>query len=151
MAESERTARVLPSRCPAWACIDCVLPPRPGLDEAALLAAIGDADRSGTDRIMAALRLAYLRRIAVPVQVTRLRLGDEVNLLGLPGEPFVDYQLFAGRQARFTAVAGYGDTGTGYIPLARSHDEGGYEIEASSVSPASEQILKAAIAQLLGD
>jgi hypothetical protein len=149
MAESERTARVLPVLLPELASVDCVLPPRPGLDEHSLLAAIGDAGRPVTDRTMAALRFAYLRRLAVPVPVTRVRLAEGVNLLGLPGEPFVEYQLFAGRWPGFTAVAGYGDTGTGYVPLARSYGEGGYEIDASSVSPASQAILESAIAQLL--
>jgi hypothetical protein len=148
MVEASRRARVLPLGRPAWASIDAALPARGGLDETALLAAVGEASAPEPDRRAAALRLAYLRRLEVPISVTRLRLAGEVNILGLPGEPFVEYQLFAGSQPGFTAVAGYADSGTGYLPLARSYAEGGYEIAASSIAPAAEEMVKSAIVQL---
>lgn len=147
--ESERNARGLALERLAWATLDCILPPRPDLEPEALLAKISDGAASQAERKMAALKLSYLRRLDKPVKVTRLRLAEGVNLLGLPGEAFVEYQLFANRLPGFTAVAAYGDTGTGYIPLARSYAEGGYEPTASSVGPATEAMLRSAIVQLV--
>lgn len=147
--ESERNARGLPLERLDWASLDCVLPPRPDLESGALLAKISDGAATPGDRKTAAMKLSYLRRLEAPVRITRLRLAEGVNLLGLPGEAFVEYQLFANRLPGFTAVAAYGDTGTGYIPLARSYAEGGYEPTASSVGPAAEAMLRSAIVQLV--
>jgi hypothetical protein len=47
------------------------------------------------------------------------------------------------------AVAGYGDLGTGYITLASSFEEGGYEPKDAFVSRASEPILREAISRVL--
>ena len=82
--------------------------------------------------------------------VSRLRIGP-ADLLHLPGEPFVEYQLHAqaAREDRFVAVAGYGEGGPGYICTDRAFAEGGYEPTASSVGPPTEAILKAAIEELL--
>lgn len=63
----------------------------------------------------------------------------------------MEYQLFAQqrRPDAFVAVAAYGDCGTGYIPLARSYDEGGYEPTDAFVSPGAEPLMYRAIAGLL--
>ena len=149
MDENGRGPRVLPLKKMQWQSLPVVLPPRTDLLADALEATVRDGTISAVDRKTAALRLAYLRRLAVPTRVSRLRLGPGVDILCLPGEPFIGYQLFAAAQSDFVAVAGYGDTGTGYIPLSRSYDEGGYEIQASGVSAESEPILTAAIRKLL--
>jgi len=69
----------------------------------------------------------------------------------LPGEPFIEYQLFAQQQRPdlFLAALGYGDCSTGYIPLARSYEEGGYEPTDAFVSPKSETLMRDAISKLL--
>jgi hypothetical protein len=151
MAESERNALVQPIGRAEWKSKALTLPPREDLHADALAAVIRDRARPEVERKAAALRLTYLRRLAAPVMVSRLRLGDDGNLLCMPGEPFIEYQLHAAARSGFAAVAGYGDTGTGYIPLARSYREGGYEIDASGVSAAAEPILKRAIEELLSD
>ena len=101
-------------------------------------------------RIKAALALAWIKRAAQPVDLSRLRLGP-VDLLHLPGEPFVEYQLYAQslRADRFVAVAGYGECGPGYICTDAALSEGGYEPTMSLVGPPSELLLKSAIAELL--
>ena len=73
-------------------------------------------------------------------------------LLHLPGETFIEYQLHAQqhRPDLFVAVAGYGDLGTGYITLAQSFAEGGYEPIDAFVSGKSEELLRAAIEKVLG-
>ena len=47
-------------------------------------------------------------------------------------------------------MVGYGDCGTGYIPLAKSYAEGGYEPTVASVGPEAEAIMKRAIRGLVG-
>ncbi len=85
-----------------------------------------------------------------PVEIGLLRIGS-VDILHLPGEPFVEYQVFAQnlRPDRFVVVAGYGDGEPGYICTDAAFDEGGYEPTASRVGPPSESRLKAAMADLL--
>lgn len=98
-----------------------------------------------------AMRLAWLERSKRPIDLTCLDLGS-AQILHLPGEPFVEYQLFAQEQKSegFVCVAGYGDGGPGYIPVAKSYAEGGYEAEAVAYTgPGSEEILKQGIVELL--
>ena len=128
-----------------------LLPPRPDLDEDALLARIRAPAAAGKDLSRAALMLTYLRRRERPIPVTCLHLGAEPRLLHLPGETFIEYQLHAhaARPGAFVAVAGYGDLGPGYITLERSFAEGGYEPTDAFVSGASEAILRGAIDRVL--
>ena len=70
----------------------------------------------------------------------------------LPGEIFIEYQLHAQESrpdAFVVVVAGYGDLGTGYITLASSFAEGGYEPVDAFVSGRSEKIVRAAIEKVL--
>jgi hypothetical protein len=84
------------------------------------------------------------------VDLSRLRIGS-VDLVHLPGEPFVEFQLYAQslRPDRFVAVAGYGEGGPGYICTDEAHAEGGYEPTMSFVGPPTEALLKGALAELL--
>ncbi|MBN1393605.1 MAG: hypothetical protein JW959_01050 [Pirellulales bacterium] len=86
-----------------------------------------------------------------PIELTSLQIGD-IYMLHLPGEPLVDFQLYARRLRpdSFVAVAGYGDDGTGYICPKEAFSEGGYEPSASLLEPESEELLKKAVAELLG-
>ena len=79
-----------------------------------------------------------------------LHINDEVGIMHLPGETFIEYQIQAqeNRPDAFIAVAGYGDLGTGYITLERSFAEGGYEPVDAFVSGKSEAIMRAAIASV---
>jgi hypothetical protein len=76
------------------------------------------------------------------------------QLLLLPGEPFVEYQLFAQQQRpeSFVLTLGYGDYGPVYIPIDKAYAEGGYEPgQWSFVGPGVEKTLKDAIASGLED
>ncbi len=125
-----------------------LLPARRDLSPESLRALILDTGKSEGERKMAAQRLAYLHRLEVPTYASRLRIG-EADILFLPGEPFIEYQLFAKARRPFVTAAGYGDTGPGYIPLERSYAEGGYEISASGVSERAEAVMKDAMRRLL--
>ncbi len=114
----------------------------------------------------AAFQLAWLERIGRPITLACLDFGPltlpslpgggedkvrEAMILHLPGEPFVEYQLFAQEQRKdgFVCVAGYGDGGPGYIPTAKAYLEGGYETTVALAGPGSERLLQNAITKLL--
>lgn len=103
-------------------------------------------------RLNAALNLAWIARVQKQpeIEISRLDLGP-VSLLGLPGEAFLEFQLYAQAlsPARFVAVAAYGEGGPGYICTDASLTEGGYEPADARVGAPSEFRLKAAIAELL--
>ncbi len=85
------------------------------------------------------------------IDVTCLHLND-ARIVHLPGEPFVEYQLFAQQSApeRFVAFAGYGDGGTGYIPTRAAYAEGGYETSwVALTSEQTETALNKAIEKLV--
>jgi hypothetical protein len=99
-----------------------------------------------------AMRLAFVERLDRPLGVSSLQIGP-VHILHLPGEPMLEFQLFAQRErpGDFVAVAGYGDCGSAYICTDKALEEGGYEPSATNVGKGSEARLKAAIEVLLGN
>ena len=137
-----------------WLSLDVALPVARHLKSSQLLATLDAPDTSSLARKSAATNLAWLRRCKNGDQLTLgcLVLGP-ARVLHLPGEPVVEYQLFAQQLTpqTFTAVAGYGDYGTGYICLEEHYSQGGYESSpgASRVAPEVEQVLKAAIRKLM--
>jgi hypothetical protein len=84
------------------------------------------------------------------VDIGCLTLGN-ARVLFLPGEPFVEYQLAAKamRPDLFVTMAGYGDTGAGYIPTAEAFSKGGYEVKSSKMLPAVEKVLMNEMRKLL--
>jgi hypothetical protein len=137
-----------------WATRNVSLPPGKHLDPPALEAMINDTSRTDAVRINMVRHLTFLRRCEAghKMTVSRLRLG-EVDLLHLPGELFVEYQLAAQqlRPGAHVCVAAYGDYGPGYIGLHDSYAQGGYETSegASRVAPIAEGVLMSAIRELL--
>ena len=151
MVAAQRASAKQPLNAPRWVAEPVCLPPREDLDEQALLAEISVAVDSNKANSKAALMLTYLRRRERPSPFTCLHLTDEVAIAHLPGETFIEYQLHAqaARPDAFVAVAGYGDLGTGYITLADSFAEGGYEPVDAFVSGESEALMRAAIDKIL--
>ena len=98
----------------------------------------------------AAFQLAWLDRIQRPIDITCLDLGA-AQVVHLPGEPFVEYQLRtqALKKDSFVCVAGYGDDGCGYIPTAEAYLQGGYEPTVALASSQSDAILMRAIARVM--
>ena len=104
-----------------------------------------DATADHSRRLKAAITLAWIDRCeaGIPVEISCLSIGH-VQLLHLPGEPFVQYQLAAQQMqpGRFVCVAGYGDCGMGYIGGDRIFtDRGGYEQTYSFSGPSEKQML----------
>ncbi len=142
----ESTSRA-PVAVVEWSSVDVRLPVR--ADETAQRALLADVAKPKQARLIAALTLAWIERAANgPLDISRLRLGP-VDLLHLPGEPFVEYQLYAQSLRPFVATAGYGEGGPWYVCTDAAYGEGGYEPGASWVGPPVEKVLKAAIGELL--
>lgn len=117
---------------------------------------LADTKAKDPDRLNAATKLALLTRSEAGHQfeITRLGLGS-VNVLHMPGELFVEYQLAAQRMKPGATVcmAAYGDYAPGYIGTEIAYSQGGYEVEArsSNTAPAVEKVLMDAMRKLLSD
>ena len=136
----------------SWHVEPVFLPPGNDMNEPDMMAILDDPDAGVKERIKAAIKLAGLRRQDVPIPFGCLKFGDVAHILHLPGESFIEYQLFAQQQstADWVAVPSYGDCGPGYICMDKSYAEGGYEPVDSFVSPGVETVMKDAIAKLIG-
>jgi hypothetical protein len=150
MVESEKSAKRVPLPAIAWKHVPVVLNPDPSFPEERMLKVLQNTETRPSTRITAALRLGFIRH-REPIPFTSLHLGDDVCLIHLPGESFVEYQLFAQQQrpGGFVCTASYGDGVTGYIPLAHSFEEGGYEPTQAYAAPESEKTMRETIERLL--
>jgi len=148
MESSIASTRMAPAGPIHWRNVPLSLSPRNA--EADLRAQMANPRIKPDVRARAAGWLAFGRRRDQPIDVTVLSIG-RVHVVHLPGEPFVEYQLYA-QQVRpddFVAVAGYGDGGPWYICTQSAFAEGGYEPSASAVKPESEAILCDVIRQAI--
>ena len=110
------------------------------------------SQRNLQENLVAATNISFIRRrrAGQAVELNCLTINN-LQILHLPGEPFVLYQLAAQRLSptAFVAVAGYGDGGVGYIGSDRMYsDKGGYE-QTYAFSGPCEQPLIEAIGKLL--
>ncbi len=137
-----------------WAVEPVILPIREDVDDTVVAKTLADVQEKDTFRVRMAREIAFRQRMGdgVPIEITRLRLGP-LQLLQMPGELFVEYQIAAQDMAQDTmvCVAAYGDYGTGYIGTERAYAEGGYETKmyTSRTAPAVEGVLMDAMQKLL--
>lgn len=138
----------------AWRVEPVRLPTNPKLDFDQLRATLQDTSASESERLAAASKVAFLTRMhdGHAIELSRLRMGD-VDILHMPGELFIEYQLAAQTMKPDATVcmAAYGDYGTGYIGTEIAYWQGGYETQpsASNVAPQVEQVLMDGIRKLL--
>jgi hypothetical protein len=103
---------------------------------------------------LAALGLSWRKRADAghKIDVPVLDLGA-AQLLLLPGESYVEYQLLA-QQTRpdsFVVVAGYGESAPGYVPTEKAFAEGDTNLrDWCWVAPGAEKAMTAAIKAALG-
>ena len=103
-----------------------------------------------------ARKVAFLDRMenGVKIDIGMLK-ADDVRILFMPGELFVEYQLAAKaeRPDLNLAMAAYGDLGPGYIGTSIQYEKGGYAVSerASNVDPSVEQVLMGVIKKLLSE
>jgi hypothetical protein len=136
-----------------WATRDVQLPlteMHVAKDETAVL---NDKNAKLIPRVRAARNIAWAQRATdgPAITIARLRLGP-IDILHMPGELFVEYQLAAQkmRPNAFVCMAAYGDYGPGYIGTAIAYTQGGYETgRVSRISPRVETVLMDAMQKLL--
>jgi hypothetical protein len=114
----------------------------------ALEARVKDAKRP-FDRCLAAMGLSWRRRVEAGkrLDLPVLDLGV-AQLLVLPGEAYVEYQLLAQkmRPDSFVVCLGYGECGTGYVPTERAVREKDSNLhDWCWVAPGAEKVLTAVI------
>ncbi len=153
MEASIASTRLAKVQRPQWRTAPLVMPPRsdPGHSPADLRAKVNDTKMRSFMRTWYARRLAFSERHDKPIELSSLQIGS-VFIVHLPGEPMLEYQMYAQRLRPddFVAVAGYGEGCPSYVCTEKAFAEGGYEPKASAVAPESERPVKAAIRQLLG-
>jgi hypothetical protein len=118
----------------------------------ALTATLQDKDAKVTDRILASMSLSSRERIArgQKIDLPCLDLGAAQIVL-LPGEAFVGYQLMAQkiRPDTFVMAVGYGECWPGYIPTRQAFDEN-FGHGWRWVAPGAEARIHAALERVLG-
>jgi hypothetical protein len=153
MRESLAGTTKRPVETVIWETLPVQLPTRAEFTQEGYRALLEDATAPHVDRYRGATGLVWMNRVNAghAIDFTCLSLND-ARVLHLPGEPFVEYQLFA-QQRRpdlFVAMAGHGDDGPGYLPTAVAYEEGGYETSwVALVAPESEAVIRDAIERLL--
>ncbi len=154
MADSVRHTQLEPIRFMGWRTEPVLLPARsdPGYAPSDIEARLKDAALDPVQRVRAACQLAFHHRASQPFLLAALFINDG-SIVFLPGECFVEYQLYCQslRPEKFVAVAAYGDIAPGYICTEIAYREGGYEPTASSLAPHAEHVLKKALAELLDE
>jgi len=112
-----------------------------------------EEDANPFSQCLAAMGLSWRKRCAAgePIEVPVLDFGA-AQLLLLPAESYVEFQLFAQQQRpkSFVMVMGYGECAPGYIPIERAWKEHDENLnDWCWVSPGSEAIMKQAIETVL--
>lgn len=131
-----------------------ILPPADleRFDEEKIMKQISDRSQRVVSRNRPSYTVAWLRRVAnrVPITLSSLHVNN-VSMLHLPSESFVEYQLRAQAAApdRFVACAAYGDGGPWYIPTAPAYPQGGYAVNVAWCTPEIDQILSNGIETML--
>ena len=76
---------------------------------------------------------------------------NNIALLHLPAESFIEYQLRAQqlRPDQFVCTAAYGDGGPWYIPTAEEYPNGGYEVSVAFCEPTVDAAMTTGIKELL--
>lgn len=149
---SEKSLDPQPIESIHWETVDIQPPSDKRWDEEQIMRAIMDKSQPVVNRNRPSYTVAWLRRTAakIPITLSSLQVNN-VSLLHLPSECFVEYQLRAQAAApgRFVACAAYGDGGPWYIPTAEAYPQGGYAVSVAWCDPAIDEILTSGILKLL--
>jgi hypothetical protein len=100
---------------------------------------------------MACKRTAMRARLARDVQdrthmewdLQVIAIGDDLALVAMPGEPFIEIGLGVKRGSPFrqTFFSGYSNIGWSYMPTADAYALGGYEVEITPFDPTAAQVV----------
>lgn len=77
------------------------------------------------------------------VEVQALRLGPDVAVVGVPGEPFIEIAAEIRRRSgiKHVLIAGYANEAIGYIPVADEFPRRGYEVGCARYGPEAAKLL----------
>jgi hypothetical protein len=153
LSASNRQLQPAPIENARWTTQPILPPVRDTFAQDQLDAVIGDGKAAAANRIRSAMMLTWLRRCEdkVPIVLSGLHVND-ISMLHLPAESFIQYQLRAAAAApdRFVAVAAYGDGGPWYIPVREAYPQGGYEVSVAFCNPEMDDVLTGGVRQLFG-
>jgi hypothetical protein len=154
-AWEQTTTTQLSGKDLVWKNVKVQLPLGKNINEADLRKRLSDTQSSYTEKYAAAEKLAWYQRSTAgeKVNISALRIGTNW-LLNLPGELFVEYQLYAQKlrpAGEQVCTAAYEEYGPGYIGTKVSYTQGGYETTdiVSGVAPEVEDVLMQAIKTVL--
>ncbi len=152
IVQSEQKLQPQPISELTWRTVDILPEPRALFVADELEQAIADKERRTVERNRPAFTLAWLRRLEQrqPIVLSALSI-DNISMLHLPAECFVQYQLRGQRLApdRFVATAAYGDGGPWYIPIQQEYPCGGYEVGVAFCEPTVDDLLARGMQKLL--
>jgi hypothetical protein len=152
IVQSEQSLRPAPIEKVSWSTSDILPAANPVFTEENQREMVANKKNIPANRIRPAMRVAWIRRLAkrVPITLSALHVND-VSLLHLPAESFIEYQLRAQEtgKGRFVATAAYGDGGPWYIPTREAFPQGGYEVSVANCAPEMDDTLSNGIRQLL--
>jgi len=114
---------------------------------------VGTPELSFLDQVKAYRTLAVQWRggPTLPLEVQVFRLSDEVAVVGLPGEVFVDLGLAIKEASPFptTLVIELCQDAPGYLPTRKAFAEGSYETINSRIAPGGGEMMAEAATTLL--
>lgn len=92
-------------------------------------------------------------RMSLPAEVQVIRLGENVALVALPGEVFVELGLAIKQHSPFahTFVIELANDSPAYVPTRKAMEQGGYEANNSIYAPGGGEMLVEAAVKLLGE
>lgn len=162
LSETVRSAlpKLRPVRAPRLAVRQAIVKaPLQKYDAAAIAQAKKDMAKVGTRELpflkqVEACKIVSLQSMpadTLPMEVQAFRLSDEVAIVGLPGEIFVDLGLAIKKASPFpvTLVVELCNDAPGYVPTVKAFKEGSYETVNSRVQPGGGEKLVEAATRLL--
>jgi hypothetical protein len=152
MVASEKNLKPKPITSATWKTFDLVPQVNPAFTRDGEKALVENKKNQAANRIRPAMRLAFMDRIGnrTPIVLSALHLND-VSMIHLPAESFVEYQLRAQQvgKGRFVATAAYGDGGPWYIPVKEEFPKGGYEVSVANCAVEMDDQLSEGIREIL--
>jgi hypothetical protein len=137
-----------------WSTQDLLPPTLSKWVEEDIMKQINDHSQPVVNRNRPSYIVSWIRRRQqmIPIILSGLHI-NQVSMLHLPAETFIEYQLEAQAAApeRFVACAAYGDGGPWYIPTAEAYPQGGYEVSVAWCDPKIDDLLTSGIGTLLKD
>lgn len=152
MIASEKNLKPVLISTLSWKTRDLLPKANPAFTRESETELVVNKKNTAANRIRPAMRLAFMDRLATrtPIVLSALHV-NQISMIHLPAESFLEYQLRAQKlgQGRFVATAAYGDGGPWYIPVKEEFPKGGYEVSVANCSMEMDGQMSDGIADLL--